>query len=172
MQQGSGFAVAKTPDLKWVSHAKDLGWSSSQTRHLLPTRGEAVTTLCGITGLGSGTWRGNTVKPQCGVCMSRMHEIAPNTVSVPGGWDFLKVEGGYTESDSAYTEQELLEQQRAITIEHGDVVAIGSSSHHYRVTSLIKGGGFKATHVDDNRIKLVVYRNELDDVVIVEKSRR
>lgn len=151
--------MPKTPDLKWVSHAKDLGWSTGQTRHLLPTQGEAVTTLCSTTGLGD-VWRGNTVKPQCVVCMSRMQEIAPDAVSVPGGWNF---------SDSA-TNKNLEPAPPAIA--RRDIVAIKGSSHHFIVTRTDKDGGFSATHVDDERIKIIVRANETEDIVIIRKWER
>lgn len=142
------------------------------SRHLISGKKGSLTTLCGCTGAPAEVWRGNTTKPECRKCLEILNSpISSLTVEVAGGYNYLKVEGGYTESDSAYTKQELLEQQRAITIERGDTIAIGTSSHSFIVTRFLKGGGFKATHVDDDRIKLVVYRNELDDVVIIEKHR-
>lgn len=154
--------MPKTPELKWVSCTKEVNPVVGTTRHLIPTQGGAVTTLCGSSGLGEGVWRGNTTKPECSTCMRIVRSnISSVTVEVPGGYNFIR-----EESDSA-TNKNLKP-----AIARRDIVAIKGSSHHFVVMRTDEDGGFSATHTDDERIKIIVRANETDDIVIIRKWER
>lgn len=61
---------------RWVSCSRDTHHQVAQTRHLVVAEAdlrhaEAITTLCGSTGVGQGVWRANTTKAACSACLAR-----------------------------------------------------------------------------------------------------
>jgi hypothetical protein len=55
---------------RWASVSADLHPTVAQYRHVVG-RG-AVTSACGTTALPAATWRGNSTKPCCPVCVERV----------------------------------------------------------------------------------------------------
>lgn len=59
MELGKGY--------KWGSCGRDLSWSASKHRHIVPIGG--LDTICGNSATDSSIWRDNKKKPNCLVCI-------------------------------------------------------------------------------------------------------